>query len=204
MGTNGWGVTLPILSRSRLQGGLALPEPEFFLMHQAAAPFVSLLREPHKHPSKSPETFYAWATSIGFAPSKDKLPYIPLDMVRTAVLTFLAWLANAQTYIWRLGPQVAPPKVRDQLPLWHSVYFRNEYNGSYNNMKMIRRGVLTWGHFQSLVNVRLMNALPRTWKGVYNHGGRFLNKIPSQEGSNTPTVHVQNWTKSWLLQFYAS
>ena len=46
MGTNSWGVTLPILSRPRLQGGLALPEPELFLMHQAATPFVSLLGEP--------------------------------------------------------------------------------------------------------------------------------------------------------------
>ena len=99
---------------------------------------------------------------------------------------------------------MAPPKNRDQLPLWHSVYFRNEFNCSYYNMKMIRRGVVTWGHFQSLEDVRLLNALPRTWKGVYNHGGRLLNKIPSKGGFDTPTVHVQNWTRAWLLQFYAS
>ena len=41
IGTNSWGITLPILWRPRLQGGLALPEPELFLMHQVAAPFVS-------------------------------------------------------------------------------------------------------------------------------------------------------------------
>ena len=40
MGTNSWGITLPILSRPRTQGGLPLPEPELFLMHH---PFVSLL-----------------------------------------------------------------------------------------------------------------------------------------------------------------
>ena len=91
MGTNSWGNTLPILSRPRLQGGLALPEPELFLMHQAAAPFVSLLRDPHKYPNKSVETFYAWAASIGLTPSKDHLPYIQLGMVRTAGLTFLGW-----------------------------------------------------------------------------------------------------------------
>ena len=102
------------------------------------------------------------------------------------------------------GPAGGPPKNRDQLPLWHSVYFRNEFNCSYYNMKMIRRGVLAWGHFQSLEDVRLLNALPRTWKGVYNHGGRLLNKIPSKGGFDTPTVHVQNWTRAWLLQFYAS
>ena len=33
MGTNSWGITLPILSRPRTQGGLALSEPELFLMH---------------------------------------------------------------------------------------------------------------------------------------------------------------------------
>ena len=38
MGTNSWGITLPILSRPRLQGRLALPEPE-----------LSLLGEPHKY-----------------------------------------------------------------------------------------------------------------------------------------------------------
>ena len=81
---------------------------------------------------------------------------------------------------------MAPPKDRDQLPIWHSVYFRNEYNCSYYNMRMIGTGVLTWGHFQSLEDVRLMNALPRTWKGVYNHGGRLLNKIPPKQGLIPP------------------
>ena len=204
MGTNSRGITLPILSRPRTQGGLALPEPELFLMHQAAAMFVSLLGEPHKYPNKAVETFYAWATTIGFTPSKDNLPYIQLGMVRTAELTFLGWLAKAHSYIQRVAPQVAPPANRDQLPMWHSVYFRNEFNCSYYNMKMIRQGVLTWGQLQSLEDVRLLNALPRTWKGLYNHGGRLLNKVPSQGGFDTPAVHAQNWTRAWLLQFYAS
>ena len=56
MGTNSWGITLPILSRPRTHGGLAMPEAEVFLMHQAAAPFVSLLGEPHKYPNKAVET----------------------------------------------------------------------------------------------------------------------------------------------------
>ena len=34
--------------------------------------------------------------------------------------------------------------------------------------------------------------------------GRLLRKIPSQGGFDTPTVHVQNWSRAWLLQFYAS
>ena len=122
---------------------------------QAAAPFVSLLGEPHKYPSKAVETFYAWAASIGFTPSKDNLPYIQLGMVRTAGLTFLGWSAKAHSYIQRVAPQVAPPNNWDQLPLWHSAYFRNEFNCSYYNMKMIRRGVLTWGQFQSLDDARL-------------------------------------------------
>ena len=204
MGTNRWGITLPILSRPRTQGGLALPEPELFLMHQAAAPFVSLLGEPHKFPDKAVETFYAWATAIGFTPSKDNLPYIQQGMVRTADLTFLGWSAKAHSNIQRVAPQVAPPTNRDRLPLWHSVYFRNEFNCSYYNTKLIRQGVLTWGQFQALEDARLFNALPRTWKGVYNHGGRLLNEVPSKGGYDTPTVHTQNWTRAWLLQFYAS
>ena len=204
MGTNSWGITLPILSRPKTQGGLALPEPELFLMHQAAAPFVSLLGEPHKFPDKAVETFYAWATTIGFTPSKDNLPYIQLGMVRTADLTFLGWSAKAHSNIQRVAPQVAPPANRDRLPLWHSVYFRNKFNCSYYNTKLIRQGVLTWGQFQSLEDARLFNALPRTWKGVYSHGGRLLNKVPSQGGFDTPAVHTQNWTRAWLLQFYAS
>ena len=43
-------------------------------MHQAAAPFVSLLGQPHKYPDKAVESLYAWATTIGFMPSKDNLP----------------------------------------------------------------------------------------------------------------------------------
>ena len=204
MGTNSWGITLPILSRPRTQGGLALPEPELFLMHQAAAPFVSLLGEPHKFPDKAVETFYAWATAIGFTPSKDNLPYIQLSMVRTADLTFLGWSAKAHSNMQRVAPQVPPPTNRDRLPLWHSVYFRNEFRCSYYNTKLIRQGVLTWGQFQALEDARLFNALPRTWKGVYNRGGQLLNKVPSKGGYDTPAVHTQNWTRAWLLQFYAS
>ena len=84
------------------------------------------------------------------------------------------------------------------------MYFRNEFRCSYYNTKLIRQGVLTWGQFQALEDARLFNALPRTWKGVYNHGGRLLNKVPSQGGYDTPAVHTQNWTRAWLLQFYAS
>ena len=204
MGTNSWGITLPILSRPRTQGGLALPEPELFFMHQAAAPFVSLLGEPQKFRDKAVETFYAWATAIGFTPSKDNLPYIQLGMVRTADLTFLGWSAKAHSNIQRVAPQVAPPANRNRLPLWHSVYFRNEFRCSYYNTKLIRQGVLTWGQFQTLEDARLLNALPRTWKEVYNHGGRLLNKVPSKGGFDTPAVHTQNWTRAWLLQFYAS
>ena len=125
-------------------------------------------------------------------------------MVRTADLTFLGWSAKAHSTIQRVAPQVAPPANRDRLPLWHSVYFRNEFRCSYYNTKLIRQGVLTWGQFQSLEDARLFNALPRTWKGVYNHGGRLLNKVMSQGGFDTPAVHTQNWTRAWLLQFYAS
>ena len=49
-----------------------------------------------------------------------------------------------------------------------------------------------------------MNALPRTWKEVCNHGRRLSNKVPLREGFDTPTVHVQNWTRAWLLHLYAS
>ena len=154
------------------------------------------------------ETFYAWAASIGFTPSKDNLPYIQPGMVRTAGLTFPGWAAKAHSHIQRVAPQVPPPpppeKDRDGLPLWHSFYFRNQYKCWYYNMKMIRRGVLTWGQFQSLDDARLMSALPQTWKGVYNHGWQLLNKVPSREGLDTPTVHVQNRIRAWLLQFYAS
>ena len=37
-----------------------------------------------------------------------------------------------------------------------------------------------------------------------HHGGRLLYKVPSQGGFDTPAVHAQNWTRAWLLQFYAS
>ena len=110
MGTNSWGISLPILSRPRSHGGLALPEPELSLMHQAAAMFVSLLGEPHKYPNKAVETFYARVTTIGFTPCKDNLPYIQLGMVRTAGLTFLGWSAKAHSYIPRVAPQVPPPR----------------------------------------------------------------------------------------------
>ena len=179
MGTNSWGITLPILSRPWTHGPLALPEPVLFLMHQATAVFVSLLGEPHKYPNKAVETLYAWAMTIGFTPSKDNLPYIQLGMVRTVGVTFFGWSAEAASYIQRVAPHVPPPKNWDQLPLWHFVYLQNEFNCSYYNTKMIRRGVLTWGQLQSLADVRLLNALPRTWKGAYNHGGRLLNKVPS-------------------------
>ena len=104
MGTNSWEITLPILSRPRTHGGLALPEPELFLMHQAAAPFVSLLGEPHKYPNKAVETFYAWATTMGFTPTKDNLPHIQLGMVQHAMVECCMFKAAAVVIQHYYGP----------------------------------------------------------------------------------------------------
>ena len=45
-------------------------------------------------------------------------------------LTFLGWSAKAHSNIQRVAPTVPPPANRDQLSLWHFVYFRNEFNCS--------------------------------------------------------------------------
>ena len=39
------------------------------------APFLSMLREPHKFRVKAVEELHRWATSVGFNPSVDMLPY---------------------------------------------------------------------------------------------------------------------------------
>ena len=58
-------------------------------------------------------------------------------------------MCGARTSLLGSNALQPPPPLalanRDQLPLWHSVYFRNEFNCSYYNTKMIRQGVLTWG-----------------------------------------------------------
>ena len=63
---------------------------------------------------------------------------------------------------------------------------------------------MTWGQYQDTDTPRLFNFMPRTWRTVYSHGISALNSVKSKEAFDSPVVHTMNWTKGWLLEFYAS
>ena len=92
------------------------------------------LREPHKFPVKAGEEFHRWVTSMGFNPNVEMLLYVQLGMVRTSGVRFLGWSAKVHSGVQQVAPQIAPPQDKSHLPLWHCVYFRNEFRCTYYNI----------------------------------------------------------------------
>ena len=76
------------------------------------------------------------------------LPYFQMGSnVVWQTMPFLGGCARALSWI-RQPHMVPTPEIMPyDLPLWHSVLFRNEHQQSYFCPRLIRDGVLTWGGF---------------------------------------------------------
>ena len=156
------GLTFPILSQPHDRGGgTAPPPPPAFLWHQAAYPFVQLIKHPEHFLPSVREHFKSWCGKIGLSHEPRHLPFIHLSMVRTASLSFIAWAAKAFSLLRRQAPLFKPPTNVSELPIWHKVFCRNEHKHTYYCSPLISQGVTTWGIFYGEHHPRNHRMLPR-------------------------------------------
>ena len=148
-------------------GGTACP-PQAFLWHQAAYPFVHMIKHPEHFPPPVREQFRSWCGKIGHSLEPKHLPFIQLGMVRTASLSFIAWAAKAFSLLRRQALLVKPPVNVSELPIWHNVFCRNEHRHTYYCSPLISQGVTTWGAFYGEHHPRNHCMLPPTRKPIYS------------------------------------
>ena len=111
LGTKSWSLTLPILAKPHSEGGQALLGPEIFLMHQAAAPYVSMLREPHKFPVKAVDE---GGGLFEFRTPPPPPPSPPRDPPKFSNLSFFKlrfWGKVLLFFFFSCGPHCGRPKT---------------------------------------------------------------------------------------------
>ena len=102
-----------------------------------------------------------------------------------------------------MAPEIAPPQDKSNLPLWHCVYFGDNFRCTYDNTKLIRRRCDDMGAVPG-------NRQPKASQLYAAHveDGLFAwdqcNEFnESQEAFDPPVVHTISKTKGGLLRFYA-
>ena len=156
------------------------------------------INHPEHFPAPVRERFRAWCGKIGLSYEPRHLPFILLGMVRTASLSFIAWLAKAFSLLRRQAPLVKPPANTSELPVWHNVFCRNEHRHTYYGSPLISQGVTTWGAFFGEHHPRYHRTLPWTWKPVYTAAHRTLKAVMSQEIFDL----LATWTLCWGNRFF--
>ena len=194
---NSWSLIVDILSLPKIEGGCCLPTPRSFLLWQHASSYVHFLQHPEAFSSVVSNHFTRWADKIGLVPSMRFLPYFQMGSnVVWQTMPFLGGCARVLSLI-RQPHMVPTPEVMPyDLPLWHSISFRNEHQQSYFCPRLIRDGVLTWGGF--LEDDTSQALIAPSWRSIYNvpkpqcHDGdpNLLNLDFGASGPNRGWEHV--------------
>ena len=72
---NSWSLTLPLLERTKQQGGISLPQPRTYLLWQHASAFVSYVLAPDRFRGAVGDHFRKWASDHGVAVTSEHLPW---------------------------------------------------------------------------------------------------------------------------------
>ena len=98
-------------------------------------------------------------------------------MVRTRGLSFLSWSTKAFSLVRRCVEPIRPPCDLSVVPLWHSVFFRNEHRHTHYNSTLISQGVLPWGQLMEEEHSVRVCAIPASWRAVYLAGRSHMNSV---------------------------
>ena len=139
---NSWGLTLPIMAMPPNLGGNHLPQPRMFLLWQHATPFVLSKVEPQGVPALSRQhlkpghatTGCHWMVGFYHGSSWDPSHGKPTP--------FLGMSCKAYSLLRKKVPVATRrDKLIPDMPLWHSVWFRDTHNNTYYSPSMIRKGI---------------------------------------------------------------
>ena len=183
-------------------GGFALLPPEVFLCHQAAYSYVWAVSRLDSFAPEVMADYQRWVCKIGYSLEPCLFPYLQLGMVRTHNLSFMTWSTQAFSLVRRRVNPICPSTDLSEVPLWHSVFFRNAHQHTYCNTALIAQGVVTWGDVMVEENVRMIRSPLATWRPVYLRGRSLMTSI--RPGSfDQPTRWYLLWGRGFFSQLLA-
>ena len=141
---NSWGITQPILSLSKDQGGYALSSPKTFLQWHFSTLFVRFVSDFASIPKTDASDFQLFQNGHGIV--FDSLSIFTFQMGSNVVwntMPYLAWSARSFSLLKQDIPQSPPTMLAYDTPLWHHHAFRNEHRQTYFCPQLIRAGFLT-------------------------------------------------------------
>ena len=164
---NSWSLTLPLLERTKQQGGVSLPQPRTYLLWQHASAFVSYVVAPDRFRGAVGDHFRKWASDHGVAVTPERLPWFQLAVVPMASASFLASFARAFSLLRQSFPPLLPADcVSCSWPAWHTVAYRDQHGHAYYSPSPVRKGVLRLSQLRSLDS--FSRCLPPTWVPRYS------------------------------------
>ena len=99
-------------------------------------------------------------------------------------------------------PDLPPQSDLSEVPLRHSVFFRNVHQHTYYSTALIAQGVVTWGDLMVEENARMIQSLLATWRPVYLRGRSLMTSIrPSS--FDQPMQWYPLWGRGFFSPFLA-
>ena len=163
---NSWGITQPILSLPKQQGGYALPAPKEFLHWQFSTLFARFLNNSSLIPSTIVSGFQPFQIKHGIV--LDTTSTFTFQMGSNVVwntMPYLAWSARAFSLLKQHIPQAPLSMLAYDTPLWHHHAFCNQHNQTYYCPQLIRAGILTVGSLRE--DDSLFSRLAPSWQPIY-------------------------------------
>ena len=104
LGSNSWGLTMPIMAMPPKLGGCHLPQPRTFLLWQHATPFVLSRQEPQRVPALSKHHLESWAKLYGISLDGRYLPWLQLGPIPWITYPFLGTSCKAFPLLCKTAP----------------------------------------------------------------------------------------------------
>ena len=159
-----WGITQPILSLPKQQGGYALPAPKEFLHWQFSTLFARFLNNSSLIPSTIVSGFQPFQIKHGiFLDTTSTFTFQMGSNVVWNTMPYLAWSARAFSLLKQHIPQAPLSMLAYDTPHHHA--FRNQHNQTYYCPQLLRAGILTVG--SPLEDSGLFSRLAPSWQPIY-------------------------------------
>ena len=98
----------------------------------------------------------------------------------------------------------APPPLHDlpNLPIWHSVFFRNSHWLTYVSPTLLKSGVLRWVDLieRRTIPQQLQSKLAPTWRSVYAESARAVVSMYCATYEPLQAPPLEQWGVQWTKQ----
>ena len=199
-----WHLTMPILALPVTEGGFGQAGLGVYAQWVHSQAFVQVVVRPASIEKVHADPFHRWASGKGLVLDPLFLPYLQLAPIPLSKPTFLQGSLKCYSVVRRGGGVTAPPPLHDlpNLPIWHSVFFRNSQWLTYVSPALLKSGVLRWVDLieRRSIPQQLHSKLAPTWRSVYTESARAVVAMYRATYEPPQAPPLEQWGVQWTKQ----